>query len=217
MHVTTRVKAEVDKTPNAELLCNICLIWKPAIGFLTYTRREKQEYQTHCLICNTLGKSMRKGRKGKFPSKQEIQEALRSGGLSLVATPMLKQAKHKQRYSQPLDATELELVRKRRLQREKENTNPDMCYLVGIKGDDKFVKIGHSRDPEARLADYQSGNPRELYLIATLDGGEVKERELHQKFMMYHTDECVGEWFVKSPAIMNEFSSGRIKNAQPKV
>lgn len=211
MHVNTRVKSEVDKVQNAELQCVTCETWKPSAEYkISSYSGEAERYQSWCNSCKRLDDSMRKGNKGRHPTKQQVREALSSGGFSLLASPALKQAKHKQRDTQPLSDVELALLRERRAIREKESAKPDLCYLVGVKGENKFVKIGHSHDPAARLADYQSGNPRELVLLATLPGGEGTERELHRKFMVYHTDECIGEWFRKSPEIMNHFAKGKI-------
>lgn len=211
MHVTTRVKSEVDKLKDVELHCNICDTWKSVTEFdFKEDKKQAPRYRPECKKCDKLRKSMRKGRKGKHPSYAEVKAALLVG-IGAAHYPSLNQAGHPQRASQPLTDAELALLRERKAQREENDTRECFCYLVGIVGDDTYVKIGHSREPYARLADYQAGNPRELKVLALLPGGEVKERELHQKFIKYHTDECVGEWFRKGPAILNEFAAGKVK------
>jgi hypothetical protein len=61
------------------------------------------------------------------------------------------------------------------------------------------VKIGKADQVASRLATLQTANPLPLRLLATTDGGEARERELHAQFA---TDRMHGEWFYPSPALM---------------
>lgn len=54
------------------------------------------------------------------------------------------------------------------------------------------IKIGFTKDLEARLSCLQVGNDCELKVIHTIEGEEVLEKEYHQKFADYHVR---GEWF----------------------
>lgn len=58
------------------------------------------------------------------------------------------------------------------------------------------VKIGISRTPQARLAGLQVGNSERLQLLGTVEGGAVKERELHYRFLL---SRLKGEWFSITP------------------
>jgi hypothetical protein len=68
---------------------------------------------------------------------------------------------------------------------------PSLVYVIGS---DRlgYVKIGHSANPEARLADLQVGNPLPLRILAVLGGGRELEKLLHDNFA---THRVVGEWF----------------------
>lgn len=72
---------------------------------------------------------------------------------------------------------------------------------------EQFVKIGISKNVEARLGQIRKGGgtlfPRRLdveaaELIATEPGGFVREKELHKRFAhLRHT----GEWFTEAPEL----------------
>ena len=64
-----------------------------------------------------------------------------------------------------------------------------MIYFVTCNG---FVKIGYSSNPEERLNTIQTGNPYEVFLEATLDGGAGTEKEIQHFFSQYHHNR---EWF----------------------
>jgi hypothetical protein len=101
-----------------------------------------------------------------------------------------------------LTPEELAALRKRR---EAKEGKPDMVYLVGMEGDDKAVKIGHSTEAYARLGEYQAGNPRKLKVLALIPGGQAKEEELHAKHIKEHLGWMVGEWFCRTADIEKEF------------
>lgn len=202
-HVHTRGAAKVAAVDGAELHCSICDTWKPARFFGTKEHNSaKPRYHNFCLTCNTLRNSLREKVGGKqiFPSYQQVREAL---GKGLTFAGVLNQARHG--HTQPVKPLSTAAREELRERREESEGRPSMCYLVGMEGDNSAVKIGHSTNVYRRMAQYQSGNPRKLMVLGLLPGGEQKERELHRKFMSYHSDEYVGEWFARVPEIEQEF------------
>lgn len=69
-------------------------------------------------------------------------------------------------------------------------------YFIRCNG---FVKIGHSADVVARLAELQTGNPYQLQLAAVIpDVTEIVEGYFHAAFL---EDRVNGEWFRMSPTL----------------
>lgn len=66
-----------------------------------------------------------------------------------------------------------------------------------------MVKIGYSVNPEARVGELQTGNPRQLYLVAKMPGTEEDERRIHAKFI--HKN-IIGEWFYGDADVLGEFA-----------
>ncbi|WP_433194535.1 GIY-YIG nuclease family protein [Nocardia sp. CA-107356] len=67
----------------------------------------------------------------------------------------------------------------------------DYVYLIG--GDEcPRVKIGHSRSPEHRLAEFKTGFPFRMRVLWRHGGGAALERALHERFQRYRRE---GEWF----------------------
>lgn len=87
-------------------------------------------------------------------------------------------------------------------------------YLVAEKRSEYAVKIGWTSKtpPEARLNDYQAGNPRVLVMLGTLPGTKADEGALHRK---YQHDNILGEWFRPTDELLSEFglTTRKIKNA----
>ena len=72
-----------------------------------------------------------------------------------------------------------------------------MIYFIG-QGDD-YVKIGYTKGSVAhRLTSIQTGNPHELKLLLTLEGGRKAEYSYHSTFAPYHVR---GEWYHLSKEI----------------
>lgn len=62
------------------------------------------------------------------------------------------------------------------------------------------IKIGFSdRDPMVRLSAMQTGNPRELRLLASIPGTRGTEQELHARFDHVRIR---GEWFRPDPFLL---------------
>ena len=68
----------------------------------------------------------------------------------------------------------LEAQKNKRLERK-----GDFLYFVQAKGTGR-IKIGRSKNPRTRLRALQTGNAKELRLIASLEGLGWRERDLHQ-------------------------------------
>lgn len=67
-------------------------------------------------------------------------------------------------------------------------------YLVASPDD--LVKLGISKDPDARLASLQSGHHASLWLLATIAGRQEDESTLHRLIAKYRVR---GEWFRIGP------------------
>jgi hypothetical protein len=76
-------------------------------------------------------------------------------------------------------------------------------YCIAEKGPcRKAVKVGFSTNPEARLAELQTGNWRYLVLLGLIKGGRDTESSLHVKYAHLNV---LGEWFRADPALLAEF------------
>lgn len=67
-------------------------------------------------------------------------------------------------------------------------------YLIASPAD--LIKVGISRNPDARLASIQSGHHDNLRLLATVAGLAEDEGSLHCKLASYRVR---GEWFRLGP------------------
>lgn len=68
-----------------------------------------------------------------------------------------------------------------------------------------LIKIGSAVDPAARLRTLSTGSPDRLHLLATIPGGEKRERELHARFA---ADRVRGEWFRPSANLLAVMGGG---------
>ncbi len=66
-----------------------------------------------------------------------------------------------------------------------------MIYFIQ-EGNVGNIKIGYSKNPEARLKDLQVGNSSKLEIIHTEQGDKTNEKEYHKMFI---DDKVGGEWF----------------------
>lgn len=75
--------------------------------------------------------------------------------------------------------------------------SPMVYFMEGKKSG--AIKIGYSRDPQARQKTLQSSNHEEIGVITFIAGDRHMERLLHDAFR----DERIrGEWFRPSPRLM---------------
>lgn len=77
-------------------------------------------------------------------------------------------------------------------------------YLIT---DETAYKIGYSVNPQKRVAELQTGNPRVLKLVASMPGTEADEKALHAKYIKHN---LLQEWFAPSMEIWDEFQPKEI-------
>jgi hypothetical protein len=70
-------------------------------------------------------------------------------------------------------------------------------YFVQCTGT-RYIKIGYSENPRARLSSLQTGSASELQLLNIIDGNRDKERELHEQFRHLRVK---GEWYYPSEEV----------------
>lgn len=76
---------------------------------------------------------------------------------------------------------------------------PRMVYFLRRADGVGPIKIGVSRLPETRLADFCKWSPYMLALIASAPGSNAWERGLHLRFAAYRLHM---EWFAPAPALL---------------
>lgn len=81
--------------------------------------------------------------------------------------------------------------------------NDQGCVLYFVGSDDKYIKIGITSCIEDRMNHYNTHNPTEISLIATINMPNKKsayklEQNLLATFQKYHVK---GEWFSAEPII----------------
>lgn len=87
---------------------------------------------------------------------------------------------------------------------DEEKTAEGYVYLIT---DGTAYKIGQSSaHPNTRLKGLQTGNPRSLSLLSFMEVPDrhATETALHAKYIKVQ-GKCVGEWFMRDPAILAEF------------
>jgi hypothetical protein len=87
-----------------------------------------------------------------------------------------------------------------------------MIYVVQCSGSG-FCKVGHSSTMAGvmrRISALQTGNPSELFLLGTADGGFERESEIHRQHMMKRVRHN-GEWFRLSQDDVDEILGGHRK------
>lgn len=76
------------------------------------------------------------------------------------------------------------------------------AVLVGGRRHQTAVKIGFSTNPEARLPELQTGNPRRLVLLGKIEGTREDEAKMHAKYAHLN---ILQEWFRPTAALLSEF------------
>jgi hypothetical protein len=82
-----------------------------------------------------------------------------------------------------------------------------MIYFVKTT-DNRYIKIGYTKDPLKRIAGLQTGSAQTLRLVAVRAGDAQVEHNLHRSFSDYAAS---GEWFYNSKPIIDE----AMMHAQP--
>jgi hypothetical protein len=75
---------------------------------------------------------------------------------------------------------------------------PGFVYAIQASSERRYVKLGLSSNPRARLSKLQQGNPRKMSIIWTFEVENMATSEvtLHEAFSPYRAD---GEWFDFHP------------------
>lgn len=152
------------------------------------------------------GKADKAGRAWYGPSRPTPEAAAQdycdhiNGGSGVTPVKQLRSAGHAGkrralRRDEELDAA-LGLIRDRR--GELEGRQGYVYYIT----DGEYAKIGYSTNPQARLAELQTGNARPLRLVWYFAGTPQDEADLHQKFIGYNV---LQEWFRPSVELSLEF------------
>jgi len=82
------------------------------------------------------------------------------------------------------------------------------------EGAERYVKIGYSVNPEKRITEVQTGNPRILEIVGYFPGTEADERALHRQFAPSNK---LQEWFRPTPALLSKFTKPAARSGgQPK-
>lgn len=156
------------------------------------------------------------GRRWKGPRRATAEEAAQdycdfiNGNPRLSIVPSLKSAGHKGKRDQIARDPEIEaalgVLRDARGER---NGKQGYVYLIGAERAKHHpilqyaVKVGFSTNPEARVAELQTGNPMKLCLYAKVPGTRADEQALHEKYA--HAN-ILQEWFRPTVALLSEFS-----------
>lgn len=74
-----------------------------------------------------------------------------------------------------------------------------MIYFVRA-ADSDAIKIGYAEDVSARIQGMQTGNHKELILLAVMPGEQCDEAEIHQRFA---ASRLQGEWFEETQPLLN--------------
>jgi len=69
-------------------------------------------------------------------------------------------------------------------------------YLIRVEDTD-YYKVGHPQNPHSRISDLQTGNPRKLiYLCSVQENESTDEKKVHQHLADYRVELGGGtEWF----------------------
>jgi Meiotically up-regulated gene 113 len=139
------------------------------------------------------------GRKTALEAAQDYCDWANGNGVT-PAKP-LKSAGHKIRRRHLTDDPEVEaalgVLRDARGQRQ---GNKGYVYCIS---DGEYLKIGFSTNPQARVAELQTGNARKLTIVGTIEGTLEDEAALHQEFI---SDNVLAEWFKNTPSIVAKFT-----------
>ena len=87
-------------------------------------------------------------------------------------------------------------------------------YVYFIGANKGHVKIGYSKNPWARVKDFQTGTPEKLHILATIKTYDVSERSVHE---LFESHRVVGEWFQrKGPvyAALEGIQSKKVRNQE---
>lgn len=129
-------------------------------------------------------------------------------GKGATPAPQLRSAGHKgKRSSLPSDPevrAALGVLRDARGQRRGEQGYVYLVIEVNKGGGLTYGKIGYSTNPQARVAELQTGNPRKLRLHLSKPGTLADEAALHAK---YAKQNVLQEWFRLTKPLLLEWDA----------
>lgn len=73
------------------------------------------------------------------------------------------------------------------------------CVVYFIRASNGRIKIGVTDDLKARFSALRSSSPCELEILVSVEGDELTEREMHERFKASRSH---GEWFDPSPDLI---------------
>jgi hypothetical protein len=146
------------------------------------------------------------GRKSAVEAAQDYCDYVNGQATTPATHAPLKVAGHGgKREALPRDPeveAALGVLRDARAQR---NGVPGYVYLITedrLGGGIRYVKIGYSVNPQKRVAELQTGNPRLLKLLYAMPGTPEDERRLHAKYAKHNV---LQEWFEVTKELILEF------------
>jgi hypothetical protein len=159
------------------------------------------------------GKLTRAGHAWWGPQRATALEAAQdycdyaNGNPDVWSATKLKSAGHKRpsRSSQPLPQEVKDALGVLRDYKAQKAGVQGFVYLIIEKlpgGGINYGKIGFSTNPEKRVAELQTGNPRPLQVLYAMPGTEDDERKLHAK---YSHNNVLQEWFSVTRELILEF------------
>lgn len=87
----------------------------------------------------------------------------------------------------------------------------ERVYFIGTElRPGALVKIGYSRDVDARLSNLQTAHAERLRIFATVEGGKGLEEKYHSRWRLRRRK---GEWFTLGDCIINEIN--RLNSTPP--
>lgn len=177
------------------------------VGHNPTSGRTKKPYQADVYG----GKNDKAGRLWKGPRRATAMEAAQDycdyiNGTGVTPAPQLKSAGHTgRRGSLPADPEVEAALGVLRDAKGQSEGKQGYVYCINEEhpgGAMRFVKIGYSTNPQARVAELQTGNPRPLRLQALKLGTVEDEAALHKKYIHLNV---LQEWFRPTKELLLEF------------
>jgi hypothetical protein len=207
--VTRRVSANPDK-----LRCSVCERDRPVGDFPTIQEVAKPlRYHSRCKRCREIFNSLRVREADgtiSVPNQDTLRQIVRANPDKLMKAvgrsegKALKSHGHKAKREEKLTSDPevqhaLGVLRDARAQ---VAGRQGYVYCIGERESAYGVKIGYSTNPEARVVELQTGNPRTLVLLAKIRGDEELERRFHTQ---YRALNICGEWFRPAALLLSAF------------
>lgn len=160
------------------------------------------------------GRKVRNGRKVSGPAWEgayfaTAEEAAQDycdyiNGSGAITAKQLRSAGHDgKRDSLPSDAMTQQALGMLRDARAQRQGRQGYVYCIAeAEGIGPLVKLGYSTNPQARVAELQTGNGRKLFLLGYFAGTMADESAIHQEFI---EDNKLQEWFRPSDELLSKF------------